>query len=45
MSATITCPRCRREIVDDERGRNAHRQGCVRIPRARPKGWGQKEVR
>jgi hypothetical protein len=44
MTATVTCPRCRRKVVDDERGRNAHRQSCVKIPRSRTRRWGQKEA-
>ena len=39
----IKCPKCERDVKDDERGRNAHRQSCVRIPRDRPKGWGIKK--
>ncbi len=43
--STVTCPRCRRTVTDDEKGRTAHRQSCVTIPRTRPKRWGQKAVR
>lgn len=39
---TMVCPRCRRTVNDNERGRTAHRQGCVQIPRNRPKNWGVK---
>lgn len=39
----VTCPKCRREVRDVERQRNAHRQSCVRIPRKRPAGWGVRD--
>ena len=40
----VRCPRCRKNIIDRERSRNAHRMSCVRIPRARPTGWGVKTL-
>jgi hypothetical protein len=42
MTATITCPRCGREVGLKPEARNAHAVGCVRIPAKLPKGWGVK---
>jgi hypothetical protein len=40
----VRCPRCRRIVADTERGRQAHRQSCVKIPAVRKYGWGKKDV-
>ena len=40
VTGVVACPRCRREVRDIERGREAHKQSCVKIPRKRPAGWG-----
>jgi len=38
----VECPRCHRDVEDNDRGRSAHGVSCVRIPDTRPKGWGVK---
>ena len=40
--AIVGCPRCGRSVRDNEKGRNAHGRSCVKIPRKRAAGWGQR---